>query len=230
MKKRLLNTGIIVLLGVIWLFPFQAEWRDWISVSGFAAAFICLELIPQKYVSFAACAVIASGMSVYDARFASSFAPALFAVSSVNAVGSGDVRIPLKKDGFLLTCLLFTSVFTVISAVYSVASLSRDPLSFTFERSTVWLSLAFAALVWFLITAVRLRGENAGARGKKTDFSSEKLTAVFSALIAVFAAVSLFILKQSADDKIFGLSPFIMSAAAFTAKNKVTAFVLREKE
>ena len=93
MKKRILHALFMLLLSVIWLFPYDMmNPAEWVLSAGFFAAVLCIVLIRQKTVALCAAAVISVGMVFYDVRF---LAVAAFSVSvTALAFAARECRCP----------------------------------------------------------------------------------------------------------------------------------------
>lgn len=210
MKKRIINLSVALMLSVIWLFPFRSNAHEWILTAGFAASFICLCLIPQKYLAFALSALIAVGMCFYDLSFAACFAPAIFFVLIAYAAISENTSLPIKKDGFFCLSMAIEAVCIIVSVCYTFISIGNIEFEISsFERYYIYIIIAFVLTAFLLYKAVS-KQKNLLAKNKKaTDRSYERLAAVYSAGLLCIAAVSLFCLKHTASISLYTLPIFI---------------------
>lgn len=223
MKKKLLQTALLALLSVIWLFPFPLETRGWVTLSGALVSYLCLVWIPQRAAAVTAAAAVSLGMCFYDGAFISCFLPGVAACALFPAAVGAPANVPLKKDGVMISSLLFAVIGVCGGVLHTLFFMGYTSFRLpAFSRQAV-LSAAVFVLLAVLFAASLRRRDLRGAAGKKApDAGFGKLSLAFGAMLACCVSSVLFFLKQG---DAAGWCLFSVFLCGFTALSQPNAAV-----
>ena len=228
MKNKLLQAALLVFLCVIWLFPFQMQPGEWGLLAGAVVSYLCLLLIPQRVVAFAAAGATTLGMSIYSGLYFAGFAPGIAACAVFfSAVGS-PAKTSLKKDGMLLVAAGAAAVCAVGGAAYAVFSMRQYTWSRpSFARHTALSAAALLLLAVLFVVSFRRRGLNDPNRKNTPDLRFAKLAVAFAAMLLSAAPVCVFYLRLNDNAGWSLFSVFLCGYTAFSLPNAAFDVLLR---
>lgn len=230
MKQKSLQTVLLLLLSVIWLFPFQLQPREWGMLAGAAVSYLCLLWIPQRVAAFAAAAAVSLGMSVYSGMYFACFAPGAAACAVFVAAAGSAEKVPAAKDGFLL----FTGAVAALSAVGSVlyVCFAMRYASFqlpAFSRHTVFAAAAVLLIAALFAVSLRRPAQTGVPRKQPPSAGLQKYAVAFACMLLCVAAAGTLCLKQSGQAALCLYPVFLCAFTALALPDAAVSLLLRRK-
>ena len=230
MKQKSLQTVLLLLLSVIWLFPFQLRPPEWGMLAGAAVSYLCLLWIPQRVAAFAAAAAVSLGMSVWSGQYFACFVPGLAACGVFAAAAGSPEKVPLSKDGFLLFSAAVAALSAVGSVLYACFAMRYVPFQLpAFSRHAVFAAAAVLLLGALLAVSLGRRAQT-GKNGKRTpDVGLRKLAVAFACMLLAAAATEVVCLKQSGQAALCLYPVFLCAFTALALPDAAVSLLLRRK-
>ena len=220
MKNKLLSLLIAAFLSAVWLFPYTFEFAEPVFAAALFAVFALLVFIPNKYVSFGASAALCIGVSIYDFRFLYAFVPAAMWLCGFFSAAGEKKPLPIPKDSFFLTMLLFTGLFSAVSLIASVSALVETGfLPFSLTQYYFLLLLLAAVWVWLAVRARKKRNALQGKAAREARDAYRKLFLLSVFQLICFAAVVLVALRQWKFAKTYFYPPVLCACALVLARD-----------
>jgi hypothetical protein len=219
MKKKLLDTALLLFLIVIWLFPFRMQVRDWVSAAAVFLSFCLLRLIPQRTAAFAAAAALTAAVSLYDGEYLIGFAPGILACAALfTAACAGQLKRG-KKDGVFFAAAGAAAACILYGAIRSAVRLAVSPIWKTaFERYDAYTVLAAAFTVYLLILTLKMSKKGSAAGRKEPDRVLTELAVAYALITASFCVSAICVFTQTGFSGAALLPVLVNTFAAATVR------------
>ena len=217
MKRKLLNSALLVFLSVIWLNKCHPLQDHYFYFGACLAAYLCLSLIPLRAAAAAAAAVITLGTAAFFHDYFVSYAPVIFACTALFTAASGKATRPFIKD-YLLFSALSASVACTCVSLY-ITLVSQKTLAFMhppLERYHIYSILCAVLLAALTVCSVCMHIKRRTPRAGTGKDVYGKLTAAFVLMLAAFTATGLCYMKETSRGQISLLPDFVGTFAAVT--------------